>query len=82
MPDDKDVIAMILALWNEWTSPHPWQINECNTMKEKITEVEKRIGLVGPIHRLVIESSLFEVEIEEFPHGATEASEKVSGSDL
>ncbi|PXF44624.1 hypothetical protein BWQ96_05619 [Gracilariopsis chorda] len=53
MPTDRELMAMTQVLWDEDKTPHPRHLDTLSTMKEKMTEIKKRIELVGPIPRLV-----------------------------
>lgn len=87
MPLKWEVLAMVIFLWNEVSTPsmwssHWWQVGKINSLEEKIGEIEKRIDLVGPIPRLVFSSQLFQGAINECLSGAVNAAADVSDSEL
>eukprot|EP00178_Gracilaria_changii_P022651 TRINITY_DN674_c0_g2_i1.p1 TRINITY_DN674_c0_g2~~TRINITY_DN674_c0_g2_i1.p1 ORF type:complete len:318 (+),score=35.79 TRINITY_DN674_c0_g2_i1:683-1636(+) len=82
MPTIKQVVVMTPILWNDATSPHPWQHSKLNTLEVKMVEIEKRIELVGPIPRLVFNSRLFVNAVERCEQGAEEAAMTVSDRNI
>lgn len=82
MPTKKEVIAMTPVLWSERVTPHAWQVGEVNTAEEKVAEIEKRIELIGPIPRLVFNSTLLRKSISDCRGSAREAAERISDLEL
>ena len=82
MPSTEEVVAMTSVVWDIEKTPHPWQHSKLETLEERISEVEKRIELVGPIPRMVFSSSLFRRAIADCRSSARKAAETITDLEL